>query len=392
MPEEHNERFNILVVDDEPDLEPLINQRMRPEIRRGEYKFTFANNGEEAVEIIAGQDDVDMVVTDINMPKMDGLTLLDQVKQLDPNVHSVVVSAYGDMKNIRTAMNRGAFDFVTKPLDFEDLRTTIERTRAHAAEWRDAIASRDKLMALQNELDTAYDMQQAILPTEFPESEEYGVHGRMAPARNVGGDFFDVASLEGGGIGLTVADVSDKGIPAAMFMMSSRTLLKGSATKASDPGQVLTEVNDMLCKDNKTMMFVTVLYAVYDPLTGALAYANGGHCNPLRVRTDGSCEELAPTSGIVLGLAPEIEYRQERTVLMPGETLIIYSDGVSEAHNPQGEEFGVDRLACLFSKGRAPKKAKEASERVLQAVEDFAAGTPQSDDVTCLTLHRGRGQ
>ena len=160
--------YKILVVDDEPDLEPLILQRMRRNIRSGRYAFVFAHNGVEALEVLQRDSDIDMVVSDINMPQMDGLTLLEQIPKVDPNIRSVIVSAYGDMRNIRTAMNRGAFDFVTKPLDFEDLQITIERTLTHMAEWKEALQSRDKLVAIQNELDVASKIQQSILPPASP--------------------------------------------------------------------------------------------------------------------------------------------------------------------------------------------------------------------------------
>ena len=193
------EPHRILVVDDEPDLEQLVLQRMRREIRRGRYSFVFARNGVEALERLNenGGDPIDMVLTDINMPEMDGLTLLKQIPSVDPNVRSVVVSAYGDMKNIRTAMNRGAFDFVTKPIDFEDLRITIDRTLEHLAMLREALEARDKLVALRSDLDLASKMQQSILPTKFPESPDYEIYAGMVPARDVGGDFFDVINLGG---------------------------------------------------------------------------------------------------------------------------------------------------------------------------------------------------
>ena len=382
--------YKILVVDDEPDLEPLILQRMRRNIRSGRYAFVFAHNGVEALEVLHRDSDIDMVVSDINMPQMDGLTLLEQIPKVDPNIRSVIVSAYGDMRNIRTAMNRGAFDFVTKPLDFEDLQITIERTLTHMAEWKDALQSRDKLVALQNELDVASKIQQAILPASFPEGEGFDVYGNMAPARNVGGDFFDVINLENGRLGLAVADVSDKGVPAALFMMSSRTLLKGAAIGMGDPSGVLSEVNDLLNEDNETFMFVTLLYAVFDPESGLLTYANGGHSNPLVVHTDGSNEELPTTGGIALGVMPNLEYREASVTLAPGDTLILYTDGVSEAMNSEGEEFGVDRLMRIFNE-RAPASAKEANEVILQAVVEFADGYPQSDDVTCLVLRRVGG-
>ena len=379
--------YKILVVDDEPDLEPLILQRMRRNIRSGRYSFVFAGNGIEALERLSADSEIDMVISDINMPQMDGLTLLEQIPKVDPNVRSVIISAYGDMRNIRTAMNRGAFDFVTKPLDFEDLQITIDRTLQHMAEWKEALLSRDKLVALQNELDVASKMQQSILPTSFPETPEYEVYGNMVPARNVGGDFFDLIPMENGRLGLSVADVSDKGVPAALFMMSSRTLLKGSAIGMGAPGGVLTEVNDLLNENNETMMFVTLVYALYDPESGTLTYANGGHCNPLVVHPDGSSVELALTGGVALGVMPGLDYREDHTTLNPGDTMILYTDGVSEAMNAAGEEFGVERLQQLFA-NQPPTSARMATEAIFQAVSDFAGGTPQSDDVTCLVLRR----
>ena len=334
--EEQQHAFHILVVDDEPDLEPLIKQRMRPHIRSGQYSFLFAGDGNEAVDILSRDGRIDMVVTDINMPGMDGLTLLSRISAIDPDIKSIVVSAYGDMGNIRTAMNRGAFDFVTKPLDFRDFEVTIERTQAHIVQWKEALQSRDRLIALQNQLDLANSMQQAILPVDFPSGGDFDVHGSMVPAQNVGGDFFDVVTLEHGRVGLAVADVSDKGIPAALFMMSSRTLLKGAAIGQGEPDRVLTEVNSILQEDNRNDMFVTVLYVVYDPKTGSMTYANGGHCASLVVHADGSCTELPGTGGIALGITTDFEYTQKDAALNPGETLIMYSDGVSEATNVQG--------------------------------------------------------
>ena len=379
--------YKILVVDDEPDLEPLMLQRMRRHIRAGRYTFVFAHNGVEALERLNQQDDIDMVLSDINMPRMDGLTLLEQIPKVDPNIRSVIVSAYGDMKNIRTAMNRGAFDFVTKPLDFADLQITIDRTLSHMTEWREALSSRDKLVALQNELNVASQIQQSILPTQFPQGSQFSIYASMEPARNVGGDFYDVLTLEDGLIGLAIADVSDKGVPAALFMMSSRTLLKGSAIGMGEPGDVLGEVNELLHEDNDTGMFVTILYAVYNPFSGEFAYANGGHNSPLIVRPDGSSSLLPLTGGIALGVAPDMPYQQQILTLAPGELVFLYTDGVTEAMNDEEEEYGVERLQEVFA-ASPPQDPHEAIEAVFNSVNEFAGDTPQSDDITCLALHR----
>ncbi len=379
--------YKILVVDDEPDLEPLMLQRMRRHIRAGRYKFVFAQNGIEALERLNEDNEIDMVLSDINMPRMDGLTLLEQIPKVDPNIRSVIVSAYGDMKNIRTAMNRGAFDFVTKPLDFADLQITIDRTLSHMTEWREALSSRDKLVALQNELNVASQIQQSILPTDFPRGTDFEIYASMEPARNVGGDFFDVLTLDAGLVGVAIADVSDKGVPAALFMMSSRTLLKGSAIGMGEPGQVLGEVNDLLHEDNDTGMFVTILYAVYSTSSGEFTYANGGHNSPLIVHPDGSSSLLPLTGGIALGVVPDIPYQQQSINLAPGDLVFLYTDGVTEAMNSEEEEFGVERLQEVFATN-PPRDPKEANEAVFQAVGDFAGDTPQSDDITCLALYR----
>ena len=380
------ETYRILVVDDEPDLEPLMLQRMRRDIRSGRYKFVFAQNGVEALEKLRQENDIDMVLSDINMPQMDGLTLLEQIPKVDPNIRSVIISAYGDMKNIRRAMNRGAFDFVTKPVDFEDLKVTIDRTLRSVAEWREALQSRDRLVALQNELDVARGMQQSILPTRFPKDPSYAVYGKMQPARNVGGDFFDVMYLNDGRVGLAVADVSDKGVPAALFMMSSRTLLKGAAIGVGLPGEVLREVNDLLIEDNEGGMFVTLLYAVYDPSSRELTYANGGHNSPLVVHPDGTSALFPLTDGIALGIAPDLSYKQNTVTLSPGDSVIFYTDGVTEAMNSEEEEFGLDPLSEFF-RTNPPENPEETTAAVFDAVNAFAGEMAQSDDITCLVLH-----
>ena len=380
--------YKILVVDDEVDLEPLMLQRMRREIRAGRYEFLFAHNGIEALEQLATEEGIDMVLSDINMPQMDGLTLLEQIPAVDPNLRAVIISAYGDMKNIRTAMNRGAFDFVTKPLDFEDLQVTIERTLQHVADWREALSSRDKLVAIQNELDVASKMQQSILPSHFPSGEGFQIYGSMDPARNVGGDFFDFIRLENGRIGISVADVSDKGVPAALFMMSSRTLLKGAAIGSTGPGEVLREVNDLLNEDNESAMFVTLFYAEYNPENGEFVFANGGHNPPLLVKADGSSTLLPLTGGVALGLWPDLGYEQDSVTLAIGDSVVLYTDGVTEAVNEQDEQFGVERLQEVFT-GSPHKDAEEAVQAVFEAMTSFAGEAPQFDDSTCLIIRRG---
>ncbi len=378
----------ILVVDDEPDLEALVRQRMRREIRRGVYQFEFAGNGEEALEVLKRNAAVDIVLTDINMPRMDGLELLSRMSDLEQELRSVVVSAYGDMKNIRQAMNLGAFDFVVKPVDFNDLRVTIDRTIKNLVSWRDAMDARNRLVSIENELGVAKSMQQSILPKSFISTQTHRLYANMLAAREVGGDFYDFYVLPDGRIGLAIADVSGKGVPAALFMMVSRTLLKSAAAERSDPAEVVRIVNDILCADNDSMMFVTLIYAIYDPESHMLSYCNGGHNPMMVVHSDGRSVLFDPHDGVALGVASDYQYTSHTMELRDGDTLVFYTDGVNEAENKDEELFGMDRFSELFTHGYSD--AKLANETVFEGVHSFVDGHLQSDDITCLTLCVGQ--
>ena len=316
---------------------------------------------------------------------MDGLTLLAQIPEVNPDIRAVMVSAYGDMKNIRTAMNRGAFDFVTKPIDFTDLKITIERTIENLILWRKALSTRDKLVALQNELNVARKMQQNILPKAFPTSKAFDLYASMVPARSVGGDFFDVYEFNDGRVGVVIADVSDKGVPAAMFMMASRTLLKACAATSASPAAVLEQVNTMLSDDNDAMTFVTLLYGIYDSKTKEFVYANGGHNPPLIVKPNLTTELLELTGGVALGVMQDFKYQENTVTLESGSMIVFYTDGVSEAEKENKELFEMDRFCKIFQDGTF-KDAKEVTNEIFKTVREFAGENPQSDDITCLVL------
>lgn len=375
----------ILVVDDEPDLETLIRQRFRRRIRKGELSFVFAHDGIGALEALEDHEDIELIMTDINMPRMDGLTLLNELRAVRPRVRAVVVSAYGDMQNIRTAMNRGAFDFVTKPIDFKDLELTIEKTLTHLAALREALKHRTELLAIKEELRVARDMQISILPQRFPATRSSETHALMIPAKEVGGDFYDVFHLRAERIGVVMADVSGKGVPAALFMMVSRTLVKGHAVSALSPGVALTQVNNLLGEENESAMFVTLVFGILDSESGSFTYANAGHCAPYLLRAGEKPRELPLTQGIALGAAPDVPYSEGSTRLEPGDRIFLYTDGVPEAESPDEQLFGNERLEAVLEAvgARSPEAINRA---VVDAVREFSGGEHQSDDITCLTL------
>lgn len=377
----------ILYVDDEKDLELLITQNFRKEIRDNTYEFLFANNGEEALSLIEQDNNVTIVLSDINMPVMDGLTLLARINELKkPSLKTVIISAYGDMENIRTAMNRGAFDFLTKPINFDDLQITINKTIEEALFLRQSLEDREKLMILESDLNVARSIQMSIIPKDFPLSNKFGLHASMRPARQVGGDFYDFFMIDKNRLAIVIADVCDKGVSAALFMAVSRTIIKAIGIKGNSADQCLTEANNLLCSESKgSCMFVTVFFGILDLETGEFEYSNGGHNPPLLLRKNGEVIETETTENTVIGYLEGHIFNLKKFKLESGDTLYTYTDGVTETMNPKRELYGQERLSELLAKmaANSPSEINDAVERELTA---FADGYYQSDDITMLAL------
>jgi sigma-B regulation protein RsbU (phosphoserine phosphatase) len=377
--------IRILIVDDEPDLELLITMNFSNQIDNGEYSFVFAGNGEHALEKLHDDENIEVVLTDINMPKMDGLTLLKNISEQFPLLKTVIVSAYGDMSNIRTALNLGAFDFVTKPIDLQDLEITIDKTVKEAITRRKAVQNESKLSSLSNELSIANRIQSSILPTVFPEHKKYDLFATMTPAKDVGGDFYDFFMVDNDRMGFVIGDVSGKGIPAALFMAVSRTFLKATALTGFSPRDCLERANKSLARESVPEMFVTLFYGILDLATGEIRYSNGGHNAPYILRKDGSVEQIEQVGGIMLGFLDDQRYKENEIMLNDGDAIILYTDGVTEAFNKKEEEFDDERLIKSL-KAQKGKSSQQISEGGVKDIEAFIDGAEQSDDVTMLVL------
>ena len=379
----------ILVVDDEPDLESLILQKFRSKIKSKEYEFHFAQNGAEALEKISNDGTIDLILTDINMPVMDGLTLLSKINELNNKLlKSVIVSAYGDMENIRTAMNRGAYDFITKPIDLKDLEITIEKSLKEIELYKQALKSHNKLVALQQELDIANVIQTSILPKTFPpfpDRKEFDIFAKMIPAKEVGGDLYDFFMIDKYRLGIVIGDVSGKGIAAALLMAVCKTLLKATANKGIPADNILSEVNNIIVDESPSNMFVTVFYGVLDTRSGAFEYSNGGHNSPYLLSKDGSIKQILEVGGLIVGAMRNSEYQSNVITLQPGESIFFYTDGVTEAFNKNEEEFKEARLEKILE-GKNVLNANDLVLTVFEGVQSFTEGVEQSDDITCLAL------
>jgi serine phosphatase RsbU (regulator of sigma subunit) len=241
---------------------------------------------------------------------------------------------------------------------------------------------------IEQELRVASLIQQTLLPKTLPELPGYDVAAYYQPAREVGGDFYDFLDLEDGRFGLVVGDVTDKGVPAALVMATTRTMLRAAAQRLLSPGEVLQRVNDVLVQDIPPNMFVTCLYAILDTESGRLVYANAGHDLPYRRRagrSDGA-EELR-ARGMPLGLMPGMGYEEKEIVLEKGESVLFYSDGLVEAHDPRREMFGFPRLQGLVGAQRSG--GSSLISFLLSELRRFTGeGWEQEDDITLVTLDR----
>jgi len=251
-----------------------------------------------------------------------------------------------------------------------------ELVQKQAAEAR----SRERI---EQELKVAQLIQQNFLPRVLPDLPGWEVAAYYQPAREVGGDFYDLFELPDGRVAVVIGDVTDKGVPAAMVMAAARSLLRASGQRVVSPGEVLQRVNDLLCPDIPDKMFVTCLYAVVDPATGHVRYANAGHNLPYVRTADGSTELRA--KGMPLGLLPGMSYEEHEAVMSPGDGLLLYSDGVTEAHGPEREMFGTPRLVEHV----ADPASGDLIDGLLTRLQRFTgADWEQEDDITLVTLRR----
>jgi phosphoserine phosphatase RsbU/P len=378
----------ILIVDDESDLELLITQRFRRRNRDGAFDFEFARNGEEALEKLSNDESIGIVMSDINMPVMDGLTLLSRLRELDRLLRIVIVSAYGDMRNIRIAMNRGACDFLTKPIDFEDFEMTLRKTIQEIEGMRAGHEARKQLEAMESELSVAARIQQSMLPGRFPpfpERREFEIYAEMEPARAVGGDFFDFFLIDTDRLGFVIADVSGKGVPSALFMASARTLLRATAMQGASSAECIQYVNNVLARQGDGMMFVTLVYGILDTRTGQVDYCNAGHHHPLVFSAQSGLRKAEDGGGMMVGLYDFAKYECGRLQLASGDGLLLYTDGMTEAFDAAGGMFGdVALRATLEASAHAP--VDEIVKGLMRDVKGFTGSAPQSDDMTVMAI------
>ena len=368
-------RCRVLLVDDvKSNLDVLV------EALQGHHLLSVALDGEAALKIIA-QSPPDLVLLDLLMPRMDGYEVCRRLRA-DPATRDLPViflSSLGEAKSKARGFEAGGTDYITKPFEAIEVRARV-RSLLKGKMYQDTVRA-----SLASELRVAQEIQRGIVPTDF---NGWGlpidVHALLEPAKEVGGDLYDVFPLGDGRVCIVIGDVSGKGIPAAIFMAVTATLLRATARHVQRPEQILSHVNQELSRDNATSMFVTLFCAVLDTRSGRLTFASGGHTTPVLVRPGQPPRLFEGRPGTVVGIEPNLSFASKDVQLELGDTLFLYTDGVTEAFNPEVECFGEERL--LQALGEVPPGSREMVQRVLEKVHVFARGAPQSDDIALLAL------
>jgi sigma-B regulation protein RsbU (phosphoserine phosphatase) len=367
----------ILVADDQPD----IVDALRLVLKTAGFAIDSASSIPALREQLLARR-YDLLLMDLNYARdttsgREGLELLTEVLGQDPLLPIIVMTGWGTIETAVEAMRRGARTFVHKPWDDEELVRTVRREVDDGQLRRRAGA-----MALREREDARL-IQRALLPSALPSIPGCEVAALWEPASDFGGDCYDVQRLGGGRLGVSIADVTGKGLPAAFLMSNLQASVRAFAAQQSSPRYVAEGINRTLCGNPALRRFVTFFYAVIDATTRTLTFSNAGHNPPILVRADGSVERLS-TGGLVLGVQASANYQQGETRIVAGDRIVLFTDGLNEAENADGLDFGDDRLVETVVL-RRDLPAAALLEQIFAQVREFTGGR-FTDDATLITI------
>jgi sigma-B regulation protein RsbU (phosphoserine phosphatase) len=367
----------ILVADDQPD----VVDALRLVLKAAGFAIDAASSIASVRERLLTRR-YDLVLMDLNYASdttsgREGLELLAEALGRDPLLPVIVMTGWGTIETAVEAMRRGARTFVHKPWDNDELVRTVRREvdDGQARRRAGALASRER--------EDARLIQRALLPQSLPTVPGCEIAALWEPATDFGGDCYDVLRLGGGRLGVSIADVTGKGLPAALLMSNLQALVRAFAAEQSSPRYVAAGINRALCSNPALRMFVTFFYAVIDNTTRTLTFTNAGHNPPILVRANGSVERLS-NGGLVLGVKGSALYEQGETRIITGDRIVLFTDGLNEAENGAGVDFGDDRLVETVVSHR-DQPAAALLEKVFAQVREFTGGR-FADDATLITV------
>lgn len=374
---------NILIVDDTPANLRLLSQMLTEQ----GYGVRAVTSGARALAS-ARAAPPDLVLLDIKMPGMNGYEVCEHLKAdpLTRHIPVIFISALDEIQDKVQAFAVGGVDYITKPFQFKEV---LARTETHLSLRKLQKQLSDSNRKMEQELTLAGKVQSSFLPSELPATVGWQMAAALKPARQTSGDFYDTIALSDGRLGLVVADVVDKGVGAALFMTLSWILIRSYAMEyPAEPQRVLHAVNDRILAEIDTGQFVTVFFGILDPATGTLVYCNAGHPPPyLYSAQDGDVPRPLSKTGMALGVTDTETWEQATTQLGPGDVLVLYSDGVTDAESVEGASFGRERLE---SRVRASLgcSAQEILNSLLTGIREFTREAVQFDDVTLMVVIR----
>ena len=381
-------KFTILAVDDTPENLDVVKG-----ILARDYVVKVAINGPMALKIVEKMPP-DLVLLDVMMPGMDGYEVCRRLKEnpATRDIPVIFLTAMDQTKDEARGFSLGAADYIYKPVNPPILEARV-KTHLALKESMDELQKAYGIIKgqkdrMEEELNVGRDIQMSMLPLQFPafpERDEIDIHALLQPAREVGGDFYDFFFINQKEICLVVGDVSGKGVPAALFMAVTKTMIKTRAMDDPSPASIITRVNDEMAEDNPSSMFVTLFMAICNVTTGECRYTNAGHNPPYVLRRSGERETLNQRHGPIIGAMEGLAYKESHITLKQGDQLLVFTDGVTEAMDPEGTLYSESRLESVLDDGE-PEAAKTMVLNTLQAVEAFAAGADQADDITLLAF------
>jgi sigma-B regulation protein RsbU (phosphoserine phosphatase) len=381
-------KFTILAVDDTPENLDVVRG-----ILASQYTVKAAINGPMALKIVEKQPP-DLILLDIMMPEMNGYEVCKRLKSNPETKHIPVIflTAMDQTTDESSGFELGAADYITKPVNPPILEA---RVKTHLAlkqsmdELQKAygVIKRQK-DRMEDELNIGHDIQMSMLPLVFPpypDRNEFSINALLEPAREVGGDFYDFFFIGKDELCLVIGDVSGKGVPGALFMAVTRTMIKSSALGDRSPASIVTRVNEELSADNPQCMFVTLFLGIVNVRTGEFRFTNAGHNPPYIIQDGGELVCLDHRHGPIIGAVEGIAYKENVLSFSRNDRLLLFTDGVTEAMNPAGDLYLENRLEEFLNKHQTLPTDDLVTE-VLGAVEEFAADAEQADDITLLAF------
>jgi sigma-B regulation protein RsbU (phosphoserine phosphatase) len=371
-------RPRILIADDQPD----VLEALRLLLSQYDFITEPVTTPAAVLEQLHARRDWDMLLMDLNYSRdttsgEEGRELLARVHELEPHLPVVVMTAWGNIELAVDAMRAGAQSFVQKPWDNAALVQILQREVANGrgARQRSEVHARAHHEALL--------IQRALLPSSLPSTEHVDIVGEWQPAQGFGGDCYDAFVFTPDRVGLSIADVAGKGLPAALIMSSLQAAVRAFALEATSPATVCASVNRLLCAQMIAGRFATFCYLRLDVSRGTLSYANAGHNPPLLVRADGEIVRLL-AGGMVMGVFPDAAFVEGMASIARGDRLVLYTDGITEARGASGEEYGEERLGDAVRRQRH-LDAAEIHAAVMNDVKTFASAGFE-DDATLLVV------